>query len=123
MGFFNFMKGLFKTGSRQKAPPVQPKVNAPKAMQFSFLDKYKLSTDNILVFTGSLSDPNDKIESGKKLTIPSTQKHPAFTLEINGHHWQTANGMSSIAIKFNSPGENEKLAACDFSHEVFFIEK
>ena len=123
MGFFNFMKGSSKAGSRQKAPPVQSMVNAQPPMQFSFLDKYKLSADDTLVITGIISNTSDQIEPGKKLTIPATQKHPAFNLVINGPHWQTAHGMSSIVIKFNSAGEKESLAACDFSGEVFYIEK
>lgn len=122
MGFFSFMKGSSKAGSHQKAPPVQPPV-PPQVLQFSFLDKYKLSTDDTLVLTGALSNTNDTIESGKKLTIPATKRHPAFSLVINGPHWQTANGMSSMVIKFSSPKEKETLAACDFSGEVFYIEK
>ncbi len=123
MGILNIMKGLFKGGSHQKAAHAATTVSTPQVMQFTFLDTYKLSVDNTLVFTGVLSDSNGKIESGKKLTIPATQKHPAFTLEINGPHWQTAHGISSIVIKLNSPGEREKLAGCDFSNEIFYIEK
>jgi hypothetical protein len=123
MGILNIMKGLFKGGSHQKASPARPTVSAPQVMQFTFLDTYKLSVDDTLVFTGVLSDSNGKIESGKKLTIPATQKHPAFTLEINGPHWQTAHGISSIVIKLNSPAEREKLSGCDFSNEIFYIEK
>ncbi|MEO5583365.1 MAG: hypothetical protein ABIR66_11785 [Saprospiraceae bacterium] len=91
-------------------------------IQFSFLDKYKLSYDNILVFTGGLLNVNDEIAMGKKLTIPSTQKHSAFVLKINGPSWQTSRGISSIAIKFDSIEERETLANCDFSNEIFYIE-
>ncbi len=123
MGIFNFMKGRPKSGSHQKGSFETTSVSLPQIMQFSFLDKYKLSADNMLVFTGGLLNSNDQIESGKKLTISATQKHPAFSLELNGPHWQTAHGLSSIAIKFNSPEERETLACCDFSNETFYIEK
>ncbi len=121
MGILDFLKGIFKTGSHRKVSTVETIVSSPQMIQFSFLDKYKLSNDNILVFTGLLK-LNDKIALGKKLTIPSTQKHSAFVLKINGPFWQTPQGISSIAIKFNSIEERETLANCDFSNEIFYIE-
>ncbi len=122
MGILNFIKGFFKTGSHPTVSTVETIVSSPQMIQFSFLDKYKLSYDNILVFTGSLLKFNDTIEMGKKLTIPSTQKHSVFHLKINGPSWQTSGGTSSIAIKFNSIEERETLASCDFSNEIFYIE-
>ena len=122
MGILNFMKGLFKGNSHSKVPVVETIVSSPKTIQFSFLDKYELSLDNILVFTGGGLNSNDKIGFGKKITIPATHKHSAFVLTINGPCWQTSHGISSIAIKFNSPAEREKLASCDFSNEIFYVE-
>ncbi len=122
MGILNFMKGFFKAGSHPRVSTVETIVSSPQMIQFSFLDKYKLSYDHILVFTGLLLKFNDKIAMGKKLTIPSTQKHSAFVLKINGPCWQTSQGRSSIAIKFNSIEERETLANCDFSNEIFYIE-
>ena len=121
MGILNFMKGFFKAGSHPRVSTPETIVSSPQRIQFSFLDKYKLSFDNILVFTGGLLKLNDNIAMGNKLTIPSTQKHPAFDLKI-GPSWQTSGGTSSIAIKFNSIEERETLANCDFSNETFYIE-
>ena len=122
MGILNFMKGFFKAGSHPRVSTIKTIVSSPLMIPFSFLDKYKLSYDNILVFTGGLLKLSDKIAMGKKLTIPSTQKHSAFNLKINGPSWQASPGTSSIAIKFNSIEERETLASCDFSNEVFYIE-
>lgn len=122
MGILDFLKGVFKTGSHRKVSTVETIVSSPQMIQFSFLDKYKLSNDHILVFTGRLLKLDGKISMGKKLTIPSTQKHSAFVLKINGPSWQTPQGISSIAIKFNSIEERETLANCDFSNEIFYIE-
>lgn len=122
MGILNFIKGFLKAGSHSSVSPGKSIVSSPQMIQFSFLDKYKLSYDNILVFTGGLLKFNDTIEMGKNLTIPSTQKHSAFHLKINGPSWQTSGGTSSIAIKFNSIEERETLASCDFSNEIFYIE-
>lgn len=122
MGILNFVKGFFKAGSHPAVLTPKTVASSPQMIQFSFLDKYILSYDNILVFTGGLLKLNDKIAMGKKLTIPSTQKHSAFNLKINGPVWQTAGGTSSIAIKFNSVQEREAMANCDFSNEIFYIE-
>ena len=53
MRIFNFNKSHLEAG-HQGTSTVATAVNPPLVMQFSFLDKYKLNVDNILVFTGGL---------------------------------------------------------------------
>jgi hypothetical protein len=123
MSILNFTKGFSKPAPKVNLSNIEGKIVAQQLIQFSYQDKYKLSFDNSLVFTGRLLNPNDTIEIGKNITIPLSAKHSAFTLKINGQPWQTAQGVSSIVIKFKSEEEREIIAGCDFSKEIFYIEK
>lgn len=122
MSIFSFAKSFSKPAPLVNVSNIEGKMVAQQLIQFSFQDKYKLSFDNSLVFSGRLLNPNDTIEIGKNITIPLSAKHSAFTLKINGQPWQTAHGVSSIVIKFKSQEEREIIASCDFLNEIFYIE-
>lgn len=119
---FNFIKAIFRSHPADHASEAKVMTSPVHRMQFSFLDKYELTYDNSLVFTGGFVNANDHLSAGDKLVIPATKRHPAYTLTVNGPYWQAGNGVSSMAIKFTTADEREKLSRCDFSNEIFYVE-
>ena len=89
---------------------------------FIFEDKFRMSFDNSLMFAGRLEESNGISILGKQVYIPTTEKHPAFTLKISSKSLWTTD-LFAFGIKFNTPEEREVVAACDFTNDIFYIER
>lgn len=96
--------------------------NSSHLRQFVYGNKFKLSFDNTLVFTGNFPDGLKLSLLGKNLYIPLTPMHPAFTLKITGFAWPGLNEMDSVRIEFPSAAACEAVASFDFTGEIFYID-
>ena len=90
--------------------------------EFIYEDKFKMSFDNVLIFTGQFENSSGTNLIGKNLYIPLTERHPAFTSIITRQSWKNSAEVSSLMIQFNSEEEREVVASCDFTGDVFFVD-
>jgi len=122
MGLLNFIKGILENKNhRDERGLIESGATSFKLRQFTFQDKFEMSFDNALIFTGHFIDDSHKKGLGKTLYIPLSEMHSAYTLKITGQS-MSIEGVHSFIIRFNSDEERKVVASCDFSGEIFYVE-
>lgn len=98
-------------------------MTTSKLKQFAYEDKFKMSFDNVLIFTGRFINSSLRPIVAKTLYIPLTEKHGALTFKIIGQSFSNLDESLALRIKFNSKEERDAVANCDFLNDIFFVEE
>ena len=91
----------------------------PELREFLYKETFRMSFDNILIFTGLFINASCGNLIGKILYIPLSNKNAAFSLKLSSQTLFGVQEKHSLIVKFNSEAEREIIAKCDFTGDVF----
>ena len=91
----------------------------PELREFLYKETFRMSFDNVLIFTGLFTNASCENLIGKNLYIPLSNKHAAFSLKLSSQTLFGVQEKQSLIVKFNSEAEREIIAKCDFTGDVF----
>jgi len=85
--------------------------------------KFEMSFDNVLIFTGRFTNSPPRHNICNTLYIPLTEKHEALTFKIIGQSFSNLDESIALRIQFSAKEEREAIANCDFLNDIFFNQK
>ena len=91
----------------------------PELREFLYQQTFRMSFDNILIFTGLFTNASCENLIGKNLHIPLSNKHAAFSLKLSSQTLFGVQEKQSLIVKFNSEEEREIIAKSDFTGDIF----